>query len=1095
MTNGSSSTAYDYSVSFSKSGIASVDSSSINIAAGATAQFTFTGDADGKVDITIKNNQSSSSYVRKATIHLTVGDGSSAPVTGGSVDITPTTSNPEESAAIYVGDTLTINVTNSSSNSAYDFTASLSDSSIAQIQGSSTVNIAAGGTGEFTVAGVAVGTVDITIQNNNSYGSQYTRKGIIHLTVSEVTNPVAVTGVTVSPTTATVEARKTVQLTATVAPANATNKSVTWSSSNPSVATVSGGVVTALAEGTAVITAETVDGGFTDTCTVTVTPAKTVQFVLTDTLEDGKEYLIVNANTGSAYAVSNEANGSNVTFTSEGRTSTSGTASFWLKNGGNYLYADSSNGLRLVDSSTQTSSSNNTKVWHYKADSKNLLWFFKDTSSSDGYTDTSSTYKYYLDYDNGNFKDAYVSTTSLANTTTDAIYLFEKADHVHSWSEEPTWTWTGNVEKREAVSATATFTCSECGEEKVIDADIATDTTVSPTKYTATVAFNNKTYTDVRYEKAPGEAYTIYITADKTQVQPGDTITFTITLGPVEHFGTVALELVIPEGLTFVSGALAEGLQTTLGFDQITFLTDAAPYIINGAASYQDYASTSDTVIATFQCTVGNNFTGPAQIGLLEDELEICSCVDWTDYTSLYSIESDTITLADTYTITFKANDGASTADVTQAAVGGEETTLNANTFAREGYTFTGWNTAADGSGTAYADKAKVTLTANLTLYAQWKINTFTVTFNANGHGTAPAAQTVEYNGKATKPADPTATGYTFGGWYKEAACTNAYDFTTPVTADITLYAKWTAITFPIRFVDYDGETLLYTQTVNYGETPVYSGPTPTREGNAQYSYNFNGWDPEIVAATANATYTAQYTMVINTYTVTWVNYDGTVLEVDENVEYGTRPQYNGATPTRPSTSQYVYTFSGWSPSITTVSADVTYTAQFTTEQNVHKISGTIESFTITEEGKTYGDGAITIELFAAGSDTALKTDTATGTNATYELTAVPSGLYTLKVSKADHAARTYNLTVEADVTQDVKIHLIGDVTGDGKVTTIDFAMVNWYATFVKYPDNYQFTCADVNEDGDITTVDVGLVNSHARKMTILWEVLNAQQP
>ena len=69
---------------------------------------------------------------------------------------------------------------------------------------------------------------------------------------------------------------------------------------------------------------------------------------------------------------------------------------------------------------------------------------------------------------------------------------------------------------------------------------------------------------------------------------------------------------------------------------------------------------------------------------------------------------------------------------------------------------------------------------------------TYTVTFDANGHGTAPAAQTVKSGEKATEPTAPTETGWTFGGWYKEAACTNAFDFSTPITGDITLYAKWT---------------------------------------------------------------------------------------------------------------------------------------------------------------------------------------------------------------------------------------------------------------------------------------------------------------
>ncbi len=71
---------------------------------------------------------------------------------------------------------------------------------------------------------------------------------------------------------------------------------------------------------------------------------------------------------------------------------------------------------------------------------------------------------------------------------------------------------------------------------------------------------------------------------------------------------------------------------------------------------------------------------------------------------------------------------------------------------------------------------------------------TYTVTFHANGHGTRPDAQTVTSGGKATVPTPPTAEGWTFSGWYKESECTNEYDFDTPVTGNLDLYAKWTAI-------------------------------------------------------------------------------------------------------------------------------------------------------------------------------------------------------------------------------------------------------------------------------------------------------------
>ena len=112
----------------------------------------------------------------------------------------------------------------------------------------------------------------------------------------ESTNPtpstVAVTGVTLSKTSASLTKGNTLALTATVSPSNATNKSVTWASSNTSVATVnSNGVVTAVANGTATITVTTADGGFKATCTVTVSNVKVTGVSVTPTsatLEAGK---------------------------------------------------------------------------------------------------------------------------------------------------------------------------------------------------------------------------------------------------------------------------------------------------------------------------------------------------------------------------------------------------------------------------------------------------------------------------------------------------------------------------------------------------------------------------------------------------------------------------------------------------------------------------------------------------------------------------------------------------------------------------------------------------------------------------------------
>ena len=66
-----------------------------------------------------------------------------------------------------------------------------------------------------------------------------------------------------------------------------------------------------------------------------------------------------------------------------------------------------------------------------------------------------------------------------------------------------------------------------------------------------------------------------------------------------------------------------------------------------------------------------------------------------------------------------------------------------------------------------------------------------------------------------------------------------------------------------------------------------------------------------------------------NYYTITWKNYDGTVLEIDKNVKENTMPSYDGATPTKPENNDYIYTWSGWNPKVIPAIANATYTATF----------------------------------------------------------------------------------------------------------------------------------------------------------------------
>ena len=160
----------------------------------------------------------------------------------------------------------------------------------------------------------------------------------------------------------------------------------------------------------------------------------------------------------------------------------------------------------------------------------------------------------------------------------------------------------------------------------------------------------------------------------------------------------------------------------------------------------------------------------------------------------------------------------------------------------RSGYTFTGWYT--DEACTAAYDFS-VPATGNLTLYAKWDVKEYTVTFHT-GDGSPVEAQNVVHGGTAVKPeSDPTREGCTFGGWYTDEACTEAYDFSAPVTGNLTLYAKWEAEAYTVTFNTGDGSQV-EAQTVVHGGTAAKPESDPTREG-----CTFGGWFTDEACATA----------------------------------------------------------------------------------------------------------------------------------------------------------------------------------------------------------------------------------------------------
>jgi len=201
----------------------------------------------------------------------------------------------------------------------------------------------------------------------------------------------------------------------------------------------------------------------------------------------------------------------------------------------------------------------------------------------------------------------------------------------------------------------------------------------------------------------------------------------------------------------------------------------------------------------------------------------------------------------------------------------------------------------------------------------------YDITFNP-GEGTVePQSKTVICGQAYGELPTPEREGYDFLGW----RIPGENDYVTPntiVTLPDTheLIAEWQVKTFTVIWYDENGDVLETDRAVPYGTMPEFNGAEPTKESTAQYDYQFDSWTPEFTAVTTNQEYTAVYSSEVREYTVIWAYEDGTEIETDEYVPYGTMPEFNG---NEPELEDHVFT--GWAPEVSEVTGDITYTAQF----------------------------------------------------------------------------------------------------------------------------------------------------------------------
>lgn len=278
--------------------------------------------------------------------------------------------------------------------------------------------------------------------------------------------------------------------------------------------------------------------------------------------------------------------------------------------------------------------------------------------------------------------------------------------------------------------------------------------------------------------------------------------------------------------------------------------------------------------------------------------------------TSCYSYDGET------YTVTFETNGGSEMVPVTVTE--GFLKTFNQPT--KEGYIFSGWYLDSE---LTEKHSSITAISEDTTLYAKWEMVEYALTF-LDEDGTI--LQTTQYAygedlTSVTYPSVTAKTGYTFTGW------DSMLPDTMPDEA-VTLTAQYEHNLYTIEFIDYDGTVLMTTPYYYEHDLSNIQTPTPSRDG-----YTFTGWDNVLPSTMPTENITLQATYSINTYSLIYVDYDDTVLYLEEFVFNTLLDSVSVSDPER-----FGYHFTSWSEELpdTMPGYDYIITAQY--EANMHSL-------------------------------------------------------------------------------------------------------------------------------------------------------------
>ena len=261
------------------------------------------------------------------------------------------------------------------------------------------------------------------------------------------------------------------------------------------------------------------------------------------------------------------------------------------------------------------------------------------------------------------------------------------------------------------------------------------------------------------------------------------------------------------------------------------------------------------------------------------------------------------------YTVTYNGNGNTGGSTPSTNCDYNTSCTLATNGFTKTGYSWTGWWTAASG-GTKYGSTVRIT--GNLPVFAQWKVNSYTLTYNSNGgNACSPTNKTLNYNDSYGTLCTPTRNGYTFAGWYTAASGGSQVTSSTKMGAgNTTIYAHWNANPVTVTFKG-NGNTggSMVNQTCYYNQSCTLSSNSFTKTG-----HTWKGWFAAASGGTAltspvkltgNLTVYAQWTP--NVHTITYDSNGGSGTMTASSCNYGATCTLKTNTFTRTG-----YTFDGW---------------------------------------------------------------------------------------------------------------------------------------------------------------------------------------